>query len=65
MAYIQKDKISSEEYNKLIKESEDDFEKAYTLSSNNNIKAIIKEGIKKLASLNMEAAVNFCKKYNI
>ena len=65
MAYIQKDKISSEEYNKLIKESEDDFEKAYTSASNNNIKAIIKEGIKKLASLNMEAAVNFCKKYNI
>ena len=64
MAYIRKDKVSSDEYNKLIEEAESDFEKAYNLA-NDNIKEIIKDGVKKLADLNMEAAKNFCKKNNI
>ena len=43
---------------------ESDFEKAYGLA-NDSIKEIIKDGIKKLADLNMEAAKNFCKKNSI
>ena len=47
-----------------IEEAESDFEKAYNLA-NDNIKEIIKDGVKKLADLNMEAAKKFCKKNNI
>ena len=63
-AYTKKDKINEDEYNKLVKESEDDFDKAYDLA-NEHIKHIISEGLKKLAFLNMEAADNFCKKHDI
>ncbi|MDA0048950.1 tetratricopeptide repeat protein [Brachyspira hyodysenteriae] len=63
-AYMKKDKMNEDEYKNMIKESEDDFDKAYDLA-NEHIKNIISDGLKKLAFLNMEAAENFCKKHDI